>query len=461
MHGQTMLNSEDNQGPSEPDTQDKAEQLDRILRSRALQNSESLKALLHYIASRVIEGKDSQIKEYTIAVEVFGRGKDFNASIDSLVRVQAKRLREKLKEYYQTEGKSDKVVIDIPKGRYNTVFSYSHQEEPAPAADIASEQLPSTVATVRTASISRGALLRNTLLWLIAFLVIVCALLYYWNRALRRQAFPRAVRTAGADHGSVWEPFTSSNSPTLVILSNPPLFRFSNASDPQAVIKNAVDMTPEECSRAAETLKDRFVVKQPGKLRLVFAPREYTGIGEAIGLYRVTGLLRAAGTTVTFKQSRTVSAEDLKTNNVVMLGSVWANVWSGKIPVQEDLTYTINATIHNNNPLAGEQSEYRPKFNEQTGQLVEDYALITVRPGVTDENTVMVLAGIESEGTQAAAELVTSEQSLTSLYQRLQQVTGEGSSPKYYQALLKVDVDNGIPTTVSVLTIHPLKAARN
>jgi hypothetical protein len=457
-----MLNSADKSDPSEPDTQEKAEQLDRILRSRALQNSESLKALLHYIASRVIEGKDSQIKEYTIAVEVFGRGKDFNASIDSLVRVQAKRLREKLKEYYQTEGKSDKVVIDIPKGHYNTVFSYSRQEAPAPAADIASEQLPSTAATAPTASINRVALLRNALLWLIAFLVIVCALLYYWNRALRRQAFgPRGVRVAEADHESVWEPYIRSNSPTLVILSNPPLFRFSNASDPQAVIKNAVDMTPEECSRAAETLKDRFVVKQPGKLRLVFAPREYTGIGEAIGLYRVTGLLRAAGTTVTFKQSRTVSAEDLKTNNVVMLGSVWANVWSGKIPVQEDLTYTINATIHNSNPLAGEQSEYRPKFNEQTGQLVEDYALITVRPSVTDENTVMVLAGIESEGTQAAAELVTSEQSLTLLNQRLQQAAAEGSPPKYYQALLKVDVDNGIPTTVSVLTIHPLKVARN
>jgi hypothetical protein len=458
-HGQGVLNSADRFG--EPCMQEKAEELEKILRSRTLKNSESLKALLQYIAARVIEGQDSQVRGYTIAVEVFGRS-NFNPSVDSLVRVHAKRLREKLREYYQTEGKSDKVVIIIPKGHYNTVFSYGRREEPALKMDIDAAQSPSIPPTPQTASITEPALLRNALLVVVVVLSIAGAALSFWNIALRRRvAAPRPFAAAEVDYGSVWEPFIKGDRPTLVVLSNPPLFRFSNAADPAAIIKNAVEMTPEQCSWAAQTIKEKMVgVQRPERYKLVFSPREYTGIGEAIGLYRVGELLRSAGTSVAFKQSRTVSVEDLKSNNVVMLGSVSANTWSDKIPVKEDFTYMISAVIRNNNPLPGEQREYRPKFGAQTGELVEDYALITVRPGVTDEKRVMVLAGIESEGTQAAAEFVTSKEYLNVINQRLQQATADGAVPKYYQVLLKVGVDNGIPTTVSVLTIHALKVTR-
>jgi len=465
-----MLNS-GNQEPvsGEPNAHEKTEQVERLLRSRALQNSESLKALLNYIAAKVIEAQDSQIKEYTIAVEVFGRGKDFNASIDSLVRVQAKRLRDKVKEYYETEGKADKVIIAIPKGHYSPVFTY-RQEEPLSVPGEHSEdpvqsppfeaQLTQPAPVVRPLFNVRSG--HYMLLAAASLLAIASVSLAVWNRALRRQAdAEHMVQSAGAVYGSAWDPFTKSTSPTLVILSNPPLFRFANAADPDGVVKNAIEMKPEQYARAAETLKDRFVAKQPGKLKLVFAPREYTGVGEAVGLYRVAELLKSAGTTVRFKQSRTVSAEDLKANNVVILGSVWANVWSGKIPIKEDFEHTLAATIRNNNPAAGERTEYSPRFNGATGDLVEDYALVTVRPGLTDENTVMVLAGIESEGTQGAAEFVTSPEYLNVLNQRLKEASGNGSPPKYYQALLKVDVDNGIPTTVTILAVHSLKADRN
>ncbi|MGH9824844.1 MAG: hypothetical protein ACREDR_16565 [Blastocatellia bacterium] len=71
----------------------------------------------------------------------------------------------------------------------------------------------------------------------------------------------------------------------------------------------------------------------------------------------------------------------------------------------------------------------------------------------------MVLAGIKSEGTQAAAEFVTQKEYLDILNQRLTQILA-GGRPKYFQVLLGVDVDNGIPTTISILALHQLAVTR-
>src|ERR671914_3073178 len=108
--------------------EEKLEQLEKVLRSRTLQNSESLKAFLRFVVEKTIEDQGAQLKEYTIATEVFGRNSDYDPRIDSVVRVQAGRLRTKLQEYYTTEGKGDPVVIDLPKGHYHPVFVCPHPE---------------------------------------------------------------------------------------------------------------------------------------------------------------------------------------------------------------------------------------------------------------------------------------------------------------------------------------------
>src|SRR5215213_184574 len=126
-----------------PVTEEKLEQLEKVLHSRTLQGSSNLRSLLQYVTLKVIEDHDIQLKEYTIATDVFGRGNDFDARTDSVVRVQAKRLREKLKEYYETEGNSDRVLIELPKGHYNAVFSFINRDESA--VEAAPEPEPSDI----------------------------------------------------------------------------------------------------------------------------------------------------------------------------------------------------------------------------------------------------------------------------------------------------------------------------
>ncbi|HKP14283.1 MAG TPA: hypothetical protein VJZ91_19340, partial [Blastocatellia bacterium] len=89
-------------------------QLDRILQSQIMQGSESLRAFLRFVVQKAIDQQEDQLKEYTIATEVFGRGEQYSPRTDSVVRVQASRLRSKLQEYYFTEGKGDAVLIELP-----------------------------------------------------------------------------------------------------------------------------------------------------------------------------------------------------------------------------------------------------------------------------------------------------------------------------------------------------------
>ena len=193
--------------------------------------------------------------------------------------------------------------------------------------------------------------------------------------------------------------------------------------------------------------------------RLVLSYDEYTGVGEAIGLHRVSALLQKVGKNTVVKQSRTVSGEDLKNHNVILLGSARVNERSEKTPIVEDFLHGASATIVNQHPNAGEEKEYRARFDLTNGKLLEDYALITVKPNISEGNIVMVLAGTHSEGTQGAAEYIAGEDSLRYLNQRLTQTNG--TLPKYYQVLLKVAVDNGIPTTISVVTVHELHSDKH
>src|SRR5271155_454467 len=101
------------------------EQINRLGGSHALHGSESLCKLLRYLAKHAVDHPGTPIKEFQIATEVFGRSPDFDPQLDSMVRVQAGRLRSKLTEYYSSDGLEDLIVVELPKGTY--VLSVHHR----------------------------------------------------------------------------------------------------------------------------------------------------------------------------------------------------------------------------------------------------------------------------------------------------------------------------------------------
>jgi adenylate cyclase len=89
-----------------------------MLSSSLFAGSPRQQRFLEYLVTNTLAGDANRLKGYTIAVEVFDRKEDFDPSLDAIVRVEATRLRNKLREYYDTLGKSDSIRIDFPKGGY-------------------------------------------------------------------------------------------------------------------------------------------------------------------------------------------------------------------------------------------------------------------------------------------------------------------------------------------------------
>ena len=106
-------------------------QVARILATGTFVRSRRMGRLLRFVVERALEGRGGELKEYLLAVEVFDKEASFDPRIDPLVRVEARRLRSKLRKYYETEGPRDPVRIDLPTGGYVPVFGPA-EKAPAP-----------------------------------------------------------------------------------------------------------------------------------------------------------------------------------------------------------------------------------------------------------------------------------------------------------------------------------------
>ncbi len=97
-------------------------ELECLLASPALRNSDQLRQFLRYIVERTLAGEGDLLKEYRLGVEVFDRDSSFDPKIDPVVRMAARRLRAKLKEHYENGGLLAAVRIEVPKGGYAVSF---------------------------------------------------------------------------------------------------------------------------------------------------------------------------------------------------------------------------------------------------------------------------------------------------------------------------------------------------
>jgi hypothetical protein len=98
-------------------------QLGRVLASSAFDQADRASAFLRFIVTTSLEGRASEIKESVIAVEALGRTTSFDPKSDPIVRVEAGRLRTRLKAYYDAEGSQDPILITLPKGGYIPEFA--------------------------------------------------------------------------------------------------------------------------------------------------------------------------------------------------------------------------------------------------------------------------------------------------------------------------------------------------
>jgi adenylate cyclase len=126
------------------------EQLVRIVNSGPFHQSQRRQRFLEYLVNETLAGRGERLKGYNIALEVFDRPATFDPTNDPLVRIEAARLRERLREYYGTDGQGDPIHIDLPKGAYIPQIEFRHESAPGIARreTLPTQEVSSTVPAV-------------------------------------------------------------------------------------------------------------------------------------------------------------------------------------------------------------------------------------------------------------------------------------------------------------------------
>lgn len=399
-------------------------QIEKLTVSHVLHGSESLCKLLRYLAKHALDHPGTSIKEYQIATEVFGRSDDFDPQLDSMVRVQAGRLRGKLAEYYSANGTDDPIVVELPKGTYVLAFHHRH----APGRP---HHLPVD---------SEGAAARAPDRKWLAATIALCVLLGMAAVAIAGLLLSRNSAQAGSGReGEVapaafrvfWNGFVSGQEEPWVI--------FSNA---------AFVGRPETGMRYYDTGRDKGS----------FILDHYTGVGEVLAVHeldRVFGLLHRQ---IRLKRGSLFSLDDAKNNNLIFIGSPSENLTLLELPGTQEFVFQRatsgprkgDQAIVNRHPQPGEAREYFATPGNVP--LTEDYAVVALVRGLNQGQAVLILAGTTTIGTQAAVEYVCRQSSVEELLLRLP-VSQEGQL-KPFEAVIRVKVTRGVPVGTELVALR-------
>src|SRR6266404_5285919 len=117
-------------------------QVDRVLKSEEFKTSVRMSRFLRYVADAALDGRFDEIKETCIGVAAYDRDPSYDPKLDTVVRSEARRLRQKLRQYYETKGKDDSVIITLPKGGYIPAFAAAGGDGHNFKEDIVSPSFP-------------------------------------------------------------------------------------------------------------------------------------------------------------------------------------------------------------------------------------------------------------------------------------------------------------------------------
>jgi hypothetical protein len=185
------------EGRERAEVEAQREELEAVLRSELFKRAPTLAHLLRYLCEKLFAGEARQIKEYSVGVEVFHRGASFDQDSDSIVRVEANRLRKRLTAYYAGEGTEHRLQITIPLGQYVPEFKPMAARIPRIEEAVALSAAAAVVAGLPSnAETRRLKLSRRNLWWLgISVAVFVVILGCVWLILRHRVQAPAAGGT--------------------------------------------------------------------------------------------------------------------------------------------------------------------------------------------------------------------------------------------------------------------------
>jgi TolB-like protein/Tfp pilus assembly protein PilF len=304
---------------------DVLKELDKILSSDAFRDAEVLKRFLRYTVERTLHGEGDRLKEYRLGVEVFDRDSSFDPRLDPVVRMAARRLRFKLKDYYETEGLKDPLCIAVPKGSYAAAFS--------PRAP---KEVP--VAVVEAFQFAKHRWLAE--IGLVLLFATVVATVIYWYRAREAQA------GVPAQH------------PSLAVL---PLLNLTGNPDNEYLCDGVTD----ELTSALSKLPGVRVVARTSAFKFKNKPEDVRSIGAQLNVASVLeGSLQKIGDRLRITVQLIRAADGYH---------VWSQTYDrdggDAFAVEDEITQTIAGTLRVRLGQAGQPTEAPRRIDAEAREV--------------------------------------------------------------------------------------------
>ena len=416
-----------------PDQEEMLTQVERIAGSETFRNVDALRNLLRFLAAKACAGEADRLKEYSVGLDALGKPVDYDPRHDATVRIRAGRLRQKLDEYYRTEGKDDQVIIELPKGHFKLGCS----------ARPVSERLlePSAIVTPKwrdpTVLVLSGALL----------LALVWAVSSYNHSAYQRDRRDKLRSAWTPELEQLWQPFLVKR-PLIVSIEDPPFVLFKDIG----VYKTLGRFNWEDVLKSPSIMAIRKALNNPEIQPTVY----YVPIGEVSASFLLGKLPCPRVQTMSLVRNSELSWQQLADNNVLFVGAqVFFLEQLRGMPMQLDLLFE-NGGVHNLHPQPGEPALFAERPATQSVEEGQAYALITRVPGPGGASEVLSFTSNQTSGRLAAVQWFTDGANARTLIGNLRKPSGQ--VPRYYQVLLRFRFKDGVPIETSYVLHHALAA---
>lgn len=414
--------------------------LDRLLASHQLKRSARLREFLSYIWRRTLEENCDQIHEQEIGTQVFLRVAGYDTSADNIVRVSATDLRKRIESYFSHEGIHEPIVVEMPRGNYKLLFRAREEEKstltpPLEQASVLPE-LP-----LQNRPLRRYQFLFASAAVLIVVLFGCCMTLYLQNRELRRSLYAwKSMPTMR----SFWSEIIDASQKTDIVLADPSFALIEDITNQKIPLSDFLSHSYLEHLHDASLSADRQ--QDLDKI----SSRNFGSLGDFHVATRLVALDPGAQKMGIF-YARNYSADQIKVNNVILIGSrksnPWVDLYEGRMNfvMQYDIHLSITK-IENRKPLAGESSYYVAPGGSEP---VTGYAVIAYLPNLRPKGKVLLIEGSSSEATAAAGDFLTSEDQLRSLEKFL-----HVNHLPFFEVLLKTSHVSGTPISSEIVAAH-------
>jgi hypothetical protein len=425
--------------------------IERVAGSAQFKRSARLRDFLLYVGGQSLKEGCPEIHEQEIGAKVFGRNSTYDRSQDNIVRVNATELRKRIELYFATEGAHETLILEIPRGGYKPIFRPR-------LPGVQTELVTSTEALRPTALLphepvtpvrrSQGNKLVH-LAWaaVCAVLAVTCVLLYQQVRAQRKVLNPWDGKPAVA---AFWGDYLRYHRQTDLVLPDDSLSVIEDLVRHPISFGDYLNRNYMREIQSSDLSPERkFDLDQIYSHNLV----TFGGVRAA---QQILGLIPASSTSQ-LTLSRYYVGDAIKRNNVILIGGKKANPWVHLFDDQINFVTDFDnggsqAFVSNLHPKPGEQARYTVSYDPNA---LVGYSVIAYLPNPSHTGNAVILAGTDSDATDAAAEFLNSEEQL----EKFQNILHTKDFP-YFEILLKTSRLSGTSLNAELIAYRTYPGLR-